>query len=331
MVGERTLIQATVDRLRPLIPPERLWVLTNDHLRDEIVQPASRSSRRRQILAEPAQRNTAPAIGLAAHILHSLDPDAVMGVFPVRPRDRQVRASTCELVKAAFQAGRAGGIDGGRHPAALARDRLRLHRISRRRAARARSDAVRRAQVPREAERGRWHARYVEAGNFYWNAGMFFWRTDVLLDELRQHLPRPPTLLASLPAFGDPAFAARLKQTFPLCDNISIDYAVLERSPQGDGHRLRRYRLERRGKLERRLGASGSRRGRERRRRRMSILYQSNGNYVSVPGKTVALVGVKDLVIVETADALLIADRESAQKVGDVVKILEKNGREDLL
>ena len=81
MVGERTLIQATVDRLAPVIPPERLWVLTNDHLRDEIVGsfPRFPSS---QILAEPAQRNTAPAIGLAAHILHSIDPDAVMGVFP---------------------------------------------------------------------------------------------------------------------------------------------------------------------------------------------------------------------------------------------------------
>src|ERR1700730_15980362 len=81
IMGERSLIQATVDRLAPLIPPERLWVLTNEHLRDEIVQqlpgvPAQ------QILAEPQQRNTAPAIGLAAHILHSIDEDAVMGVFP---------------------------------------------------------------------------------------------------------------------------------------------------------------------------------------------------------------------------------------------------------
>src|SRR5579864_9139561 len=81
ILGQRSLIQSTVDRLTPLIPPKRLWVLTNEHLRDEIVRqlpdvPA------RQILAEPAQRNTAPAIGLAAHILHSLDRDAIMGVFP---------------------------------------------------------------------------------------------------------------------------------------------------------------------------------------------------------------------------------------------------------
>src|SRR5580700_8067177 len=89
--GDRTLIQQTVDRLAPLIPPERIWILTNDHLRDEIVRQLPEVPRR-QILAEPAQRNTAPAIGLAAHILESMDPEAVMGVFPAdhiigRPRD----------------------------------------------------------------------------------------------------------------------------------------------------------------------------------------------------------------------------------------------------
>src|SRR4051812_22240860 len=74
--GEKTLIQETVDRLAPLIPPERIWVLTNDYVRDKIVEqlPGVPPS---QILAEPAQRNTAPAIGLAAHILQSIDPDAV--------------------------------------------------------------------------------------------------------------------------------------------------------------------------------------------------------------------------------------------------------------
>src|SRR5579872_3250667 len=80
-LGERSLIQQTVDRLRPVLPPERIWILTNDHLRAEIVRQLPEVPKR-QILAEPAQRNTAPAIGLAAHILQSIDPEAVMGVFP---------------------------------------------------------------------------------------------------------------------------------------------------------------------------------------------------------------------------------------------------------
>src|SRR5580704_11334858 len=81
VVGERSLIQSTVDRLAPVIPPERLWILTNDHLRDVIVKQLPEIPKR-QILAEPAQRNTAPAIGLAAQILESIEPGAVMGVFP---------------------------------------------------------------------------------------------------------------------------------------------------------------------------------------------------------------------------------------------------------
>src|SRR5215470_14302649 len=102
VVGERSLIQATVDRLAPIIPPERLWVLTNDHLRAIILEQLPEIPKR-QILAEPMQRNTAPAIGLAAQILHSLDPDAVMGVFPsdhVIGKIPQYRG----IVKAAFKA-----------------------------------------------------------------------------------------------------------------------------------------------------------------------------------------------------------------------------------
>src|SRR5687768_9129323 len=71
-IGDRSLIQDTVERLKPLIPAERIWILTNDHLRTEITRQLPEVPAR-QILAEPAQRNTAPAIGLAAHILRSVD------------------------------------------------------------------------------------------------------------------------------------------------------------------------------------------------------------------------------------------------------------------
>src|SRR5215472_16852946 len=104
--GERSLIQQTVDRLRSLIPQERIWVLTNGHLQAEIASQLP-GVPRRQILAEPAQRNTAPAIGLAAQILESLDPGALMGIFPSdhvigKPKDY------LRLLKPAFQAAREG-------------------------------------------------------------------------------------------------------------------------------------------------------------------------------------------------------------------------------
>src|ERR1044071_2161198 len=81
VVGDRSLIQSTVDRLAPIIPPERLWILTNEHLRATILKQLPPIPRG-QVLAEREQRTTAPAIGRAAHILKSVDPQAVMGVFP---------------------------------------------------------------------------------------------------------------------------------------------------------------------------------------------------------------------------------------------------------
>src|SRR5258708_38698332 len=108
VVGESTLIESTVERLSRLIPPERLWVLTNSHLRAEIVRQLPQIPKR-QILAEPEQRNTAPAIGLAAHILQSIDKDSGMGVFPsdhviAKPR------RDLQFARAAFRAAERGSI-----------------------------------------------------------------------------------------------------------------------------------------------------------------------------------------------------------------------------
>jgi len=172
--------------------------------------------------------------------------------------------------------------------------------------------------------------RFVKAGHFYWNAGMFFWRTDVLLAALRRYLPKTATLLSSLPAFTDRRFVTRLKLAFPLCENISIDYAVLERAGNVVGlacddigwsdvgswdavHEL----------LSRDSAGNAS---------RAEALYEdSSGNYVDARGKLVALLGVHDLIVVDTPDALLVADRRRAQEVGNLVRILERKGRSELL
>src|SRR5579875_3073356 len=100
--GDRTLIQQTVDRLSTVLEPEDIWVLTNDLLQNEI-RNQLREIPRQHIFAEPAQRNTAPCIALAAHLLHEEDPDAVMGVFPA---DHLIlkEARFRSFVKAAFRA-----------------------------------------------------------------------------------------------------------------------------------------------------------------------------------------------------------------------------------
>jgi mannose-1-phosphate guanylyltransferase len=318
-LGERSLIQETVDRLSPVIPPDRLWVLTNDHLRAEIVRQLPEVPKA-QILAEPAQRNTAPAIGLAAHILQSVDPDAVMGVFPsdhviakparylrfVRPALRAAAEGKIVVlgVQARWPETGYGYVEFPKNVKAGS-----LAPVS-----------VRRFREKPDLKTAR---RYVKAGNFYWNAGMFFWKTSVLLDALRQYLPKTATLLASLPEFSNRSFHSKLKEAFPHSENISIDYAVLEKSPDVVGFATDDFGWNDVGswnavyELLARDANGNAFRGE-------GLARSSSGNYVDAHGKLVALLGVKDLVIVDTPDALLIADRSRAQEVGDIVKELEK-------
>ncbi len=326
LFGDRSLIQQTVDRLRPVLPPERIWILTNNHLRDEIVHQLPEVPKR-QILAEPAQRNTAPAIGLAAQILHGLDPQSIMGVFPAdhvigKPRE-YVR-----LIKAAIKAARTGkivvlGIQ-PRWP------ETGYGYIEFPKGVKPGGSATLPVKRFREKPDAATAARFLKAGNFYWNAGMFFWRTSVLLDALRQHLPKTASLLASLPAFGTRRFAKDLEEAFPKSENISIDYAVLERAanvvglPAGDiawndvGSWNAVYELHPRDRAGNALRAH-------------TMIENSTGNYVDAEKKLVALLGVRDLIVVDTPDALLIADRGRAQQVGDLVKLLEDAGHHHLL
>ncbi len=318
--GDRSLIQQTVDRLCPVLPPERIWILTNDHLRAEIVKQLPEVPKK-QILAEPAQRNTAPAIGLAAHILQSIDPEAVMGVFPAdhvigKPRD-YVR-----LLRPAFKAAKDGKIVVlGIKPRWPETGYGYIEMGS--------------VQGPVKSFREKPDAataeQFLAAGTFYWNAGMFFWKTSVLLEALRQFLPKTATLIAGLPAFSSRQFNARLAEVFPRCENISIDFAVLEKAanvvgiPAGEigwndvGSWNAVYELQQRDAQGNAL-------------RGEALILDSAGNYVDgSKNKLIALLGVHDLIVVDTPDALLIADRSRAQQVGDLVKQLEKQKREDLL
>jgi mannose-1-phosphate guanylyltransferase len=325
IAGSRSLIQNTVERLRPLIPPARLWILTNEYLRDEIVRqlpdvPAA------QILAEPAQRNTAPAIGLAAQILQSIDPDAVMGVFPadhIIAKEARYR----QLVRRAFACAERGQIAVLGIQPRWPETGYGYIEFPPAMAAGSKPIVIRRFREKPDARTAR---RYVASGRFFWNAGMFFWRAGVLLDELRRNLPRTASLLAALPPFHDAGFLPKLREVFPLCENISIDYAVLEKAREVVGLPCPEIGWNDVGSwnavyelLPR--DAEGNVMPRD------AISHAASGNYVDAGGKMVALIGVSNLIIIDTPDALLIADRNSAQQVGDIVKVLEKRGRDDLL
>ncbi len=329
-VGERSLLQETADRLAPLIPPERLWILTNEHLRASVREqlpgvPA------RQILAEPAQRNTAPCLGMAAHLIHREDPEAVLGVFPSDHHIAKPAAFRTDL-KAAFAAAAkqpvlvtlgiqprwpetgygylefpTGSAAGQRLAQPLARFREKPDLAT--------------AQ------------QFLAAGNFYWNAGMFFWRAETFRQAMRRYLPKTAALLASLPSVSSREFRAKLLQVYPRCENISVDFAIMEKAAADGivqglatadigwndlGSWNAVYEL-----LARDTNGNVA--------RTAALLHEATGCFVQAPGKLVALLGVKDLIIVDTPGALLVADRNQAQAVGQLVKLLEQQKRLDLL
>ncbi|HZO56417.1 MAG TPA: mannose-1-phosphate guanylyltransferase [Bryobacteraceae bacterium] len=325
-LGERSLIQETVDRLAPIIPVENIWVLTNSHLEKEVRRQLPEVPKQ-QILAEPAQRNTAPCLCLAAQILFERDPDAVLGVFPA---DHHIGrpARFRHWMKPAFKAAQAGQlVTLGVAPrwAETGYGYLEFPK----------GIALGQAQpVPlrrfREKPDLKTAQRFLKAGNYFWNAGIFFWRAGAFLNAMRQYLPKTAALLAALPRFGERGFAARLAEAYPLCENISVDYGVMEKSDNVVGLAADDFGWNDLGSwnavyelLARDTAGNAS--------RSPMITEGARGNYVEAPGKLVALVGVDDLVVVDTPDALLVAHRSKAQRVGQLVKQLEASGRHELL
>jgi len=322
------MIQQTVARLLPLAKRDRFWIITNDELRSAIGRQLPQLPGR-QIVAEPVGRNTAPAIGLAAFLLLRERPEAVLGLFPSDHviRDERAYRETIQdgielaaagenIVVLGIQPSRAetgyGYIEVG---AQYNESAKRVRRFTEK------PDAVKAAE-------------FVASGNFYWNSGIFLWSARTLTNALREHLPETAGVLEEIAStFGKAKFAGVFRRLYPKCENISIDYAVLEpRSAKGEASSgifclpadfgwndlgswtaLHEHHVTKRTAPEGNLIESLGR-----------FVLNSQGNYVHAPGKFVAAVGVENLVVVDAGDALLITTRERAQDVGKIVKYLDE-------
>lgn len=323
--GERSLIQQTVDRLKGLIPPENIWVITNGDLQAEIRKQLPEVPKT-QIVAEPAQRNTAPCIALAAQILCEIDPEAVMGVFPA---DHLItkEARFRSFVKAAFKAAESSSVVVlGLQPrwAETGYGYIEFPKNVKS------GDS---SAVPvtsfREKPDEKTAKRFVERGNFFWNSGTFFWRASTVLDLVRHHQPKIATLIAGLPPFKSKQFSARLAEAYPLCDNISVDYAIIEKAEKVSGIALDDIGWNDVGSWEA-VYDLAAKDGNGNASKGDLVVEDSRGNYVNA-SKTVALVGVENLIVVDAPDALLVASRSKAQEVSNLVKQLDAQHREELL
>jgi mannose-1-phosphate guanylyltransferase len=334
IVGGSTMFEQTVDRLLPLFPYPRLWTVTNAEQARSVRRIAPRLAAR-QVLSEPVGRNTAAAIALAAfHLVHQ-DPQAMMAVLPADHFIADAEGYR-GIVRAALEVAARGPnlVVLGIPPT---RPETGYGYIERASPAWGASGvpvwSVKRfTEKPQEATA----KEFLASGNYYWNAGMFFWRAATFLDCLQRFLPATHQALARVAeTIGTRRYPAALARAYPKLENISVDYAILERAtrePAGGsvfvlpaeigwsdiGSWAAVYELAA-GAPDANVSSAPL------------CALDSSGNYIWSAKKIVAVVGINDLVVVETPDALLICPRSRAQDVGKIVKWLEEKKRRDLL
>ncbi|HWL53754.1 MAG TPA: sugar phosphate nucleotidyltransferase [Chthoniobacteraceae bacterium] len=324
LFSRKTLLEGTLSRLRGLVPPERTLVLTNCD-QEAAVRDLLPWLPEENIVAEPAKRDTAAAIALGVGWVARRDPEATMVVLPADHLISDVSGFQRTLRRAALAANTTGslvtvGITPGwpcpsfgyieqgapvsvESPEDDAEEAPPVYEVARFR------------EKP-SAERA---AEFLEQGNFRWNAGMFLWTIPAILKELHGNVPELGAFArrlgegADLPAIVAGEFAGLPKN--------SIDYAVLEKAQRvlvveaafdwddvgGWPAAAKYWERDDAGNA-----ASAS----------LSALEASNNIVYADPRVRVALVGVKDLIVVQTPDALLVCDREQAEKIKQVVAIL---------
>lgn len=317
------LLAATVRRLSPLIEPNHVFIATGAHLLDATADAVPLVPRQ-QLLAEPVPRNTAPCIGWATAVIARSDPDALIAVLPSDQTitDEGAFRATVERALAGARAGYLTtiGIVPTRPETGYGYIEASTDRVA--------DDVVVAKRFVEKPDRAR-AEQYLASGQFLWNAGMFFFRAKDMLSVIAENLPPLADGLRKLDAAAlRGAEAEELARLFPGFPAISIDHGVMERAPRvavvrGDfgwndvGSWESAWELSRRDEHGNAAPES-------------AILVDAKGNLIrtmsSRHGKVIALVGVSDLVVVDTDDALLVMPRERAQDVRAVVDALKGRG-----
>jgi mannose-1-phosphate guanylyltransferase len=330
LLGSRTMLQETVDRIEPLIPLDRVLVVAGeDH--ETTVRSQVPGLPPENMITEPGPRGTAPCIGLAAVTLQQRDPTATMAVFPA---DHRIADATHfrKAVAAAAQVAQDdylvtlgitpdhpntgyGYIQRGTSLGEV--QGLPVYR-------------VRRFTEKPDAATAE---SFLGSGEYYWNGGIFIWRVSAILAEMARLLPQLHGELQSVAeAWDAPAREGKLAAAWERVPRTTIDYGVMEKAarvavlPVDMGWDDVGNWASLSGLLE------GDEAGNVLRGKGRSLLLDSADNYVySSPGRLVTLVGVEGFVVVDTEDALLICPKEHAQAVRDVVKRLKAEGLQEYL
>ena len=323
--GHQTMIQQTVDRIRDLVPPENILIITNK-VQKALVEEQLPFIPTENVIAEPVGRNTAPCVGLAAQIISKRSNDAVFVTLPADHliKDRNKFLDTLNT-SIEFANTSKGLITFGITPT---RPDTGYGYINFEKAAIDHNiyKVIRFIEKP-DVETAK---SYLRSGNYFWNSGMFVWRTDVILKEIATFLPDLSKGLNELdPSIGTNDFDISLEVFFNSIKGISVDYGIMEKSDKV-------FMFE--GNFD--WSDVGS----------WETVYEmsdkdDNGNaifgeihtkktkssYIYSPNKFTSVIGLENIVVIDTPDALLVCNRENVQEVRDAVEYLAKNNKEQLI
>ncbi len=327
LLGDRTTFQHTVDRLAPLIPPERILVIANEQITG-LLRPQAPALPPENFIVEPSGRDSGPAVGLAAvHVLRR-DPDAVMATLAADHYIADTEHFRGSLAAAAQVAGQGAIVTLGIQPT-WADPRFGYIELG---AAQEIVDGFRvyAAAAFIEKPEPEKAARLLEDGRHVWNSGMFIWQAARLLREFAVQMPESHRALSRIGESLGTADADRiLAEEWLNVRRISIDYGIMERAENVSVIPVSMGWVD--------IGswqavadalpgdAAGNSAVGE------LIALDARGCYVRSDGRLVALIGVEDLIVVDTPDALLICPRNRAQDVKAVVARLSEAGKNQYL
>jgi mannose-1-phosphate guanylyltransferase len=328
MLGDQTMIQGTVERLRPLVPEEKIFVVATEGQKVELKRQLP-FLHRKNILIEPKSKNTAACIGLATLFLERIDPEAVMAVFPadhlITNRDAfiktlKVAAKVATENDAIVTLGIQPTYPATGYGYIQFNEELGI------------KDGIALLKVKTFAEKPNLATaeRFVESGDFLWNSGIFVWKVKTILHEIEEHLPHLyDGLMEIRAALGTAQQEETIHRVYCQIKSISIDYGVMEHAKNvvvlkgkfdwqdlGSWNEVYKYF----SKDENENVLIGD-----------HLIKDSRGSYINAPNKCVAVIGIDNLIVVDTDDAILICPRDRAQEVQELVEIAKRKKMNHLL
>ena len=319
LFGDTTLIEDTVRRIEGVVPRQNIFVLTNQ-VQLEATRAALPMLAPEQIVAEPAKRDTAPAAALAAALVHARDRQGVMALLSSDALIHNGARCGAQIAAALARATQTDALLTVGIPPDHAATGFGYLEMGEEVARGVEGSVFRKVKRFVEKPDAETAATYVASGNFVWNAGMFVWRASAFLAEAERSAPTLATFIKEFPA-GDPA--AYLAAKFPTLEpKVSLDYAIMEKARAVETV-VAAFDWDDVGTwiaLPKHLPPDP-----QGNTARGTVAVVNSANNIAVSnGRVIALCGVKDLVVVETADAILVCHRDAVQDIKKLQALLPK-------